>query len=247
VLRAEGPRTALTDDELQPFVDRLAKEFACARSVLDDKIPAYHEIPKDQLEQYLDWREFRRLRAADLPADYADPVWLRAFNEVRDQRSTAHAEWNKQHPKPPKSYIERMSELASSTEREFLRVSPLSFGAPPTDYGAIWARRHDELRSERDRTQQQLEDVQGEVRRLEQARDAIVKPDGRLWQGIAVLILFSVIGVIAPLWALSRTPTDFTPHLRLLFWGFSVVFGLLVAYFVTYAWRLTRKTGSARR
>jgi hypothetical protein len=36
-------------------------------------------------------------------------------------------------------------------------------------------------------------------------------------------------------------PTDFTPHLKLLFWAFALVFTLLVGYLLVYAWRLTRR------
>lgn len=246
-LRVEGWRTPLTDDVLQRFVDRLAEEFTQARAVLDDKIPAYHEIPNSEFRHYAEWREFRRQLGADLPPTHRNGVWERVFFEVSKRRSAAYAEWKKQHPDPPKSALENIHDLASSsqlTSVSNINLPPIS--PPPTDFTAIRARRHDELRSERDRTQQQVEDLQAEVRRLGQAREAIVKPDGLLWQGIVVLILFSAAGVIAPLWAMSRTPGDLTPHLRLLFWGFSGAFGLLVVYLVFHVWRLTRKNNNRR-
>jgi len=125
-----------------------------------------------------------------------------------------------------------------------IAVGPIS--GPPIDWQAIRQRRLDERRSERDRTQQQLEDIEAEVRRLEQDRRRIVTPDRVLWWGIGVLVVFSLVGMIAPLWAMSRTPTDFTPHLKLLSWAFAVIFGLLVGYFFIYAWWLTRRKNNAR-
>jgi hypothetical protein len=134
-----------------------------------------------------------------------------------------------------------MFEMSGNLERGLLKLGVPPISPPRTDFGSIWARRHDELRSGRDRTQQQLEDNEAEVRRLEQDRKRIVEPDSALWWGIGVLVLFSAVGVIAPLWAMTRTPTDFTPHLKLLFWSFAGTFGLLLIYFVIYASRLTRR------
>lgn len=238
-LRGVGSRTDLTDDQLQPLVDSLAEEFVQARTVLEEMVPAYRNVGKDELPQYMEWADFARSKHAALPESYTDGVWMRAFHEVTERRSQEHAEWKRQHPDPPKSDLDRMADMMSSAQRGWINL-PASI-SPPTDYHAIWARRHDELRSLRDRAGQQVEDIDAEVERLDRDRERIVKPDYMLWWAVAILALFSAVGVIAPLWAMSRTPQILTPHLKALFWAFAVVFGLLVAYFIIYAWRLTRR------
>lgn len=239
-LRAAGPSIDLTDDELQPFVHALAGEFINARTVLDGAIPARHEVPDDDLDQYADWDKFRRFHHADLPVDLTDDVWSRAFQELVERRSAEHEQWKIEHPDPPKTSLQRMAETFGLAEHPYFPVMPPNL-RPHTDYQAISARRSDERRSARDRTQQQFEDVEAEVRRLEQDRERIVKPDSMLWWGIAILILFSGAGVIAPLWAMSRTPESLTSHLQDLFWAFAVVFLVLLGYFVVYGWRLAHR------
>jgi hypothetical protein len=247
-LRVTGGYTPMSDEELQPFVDALVKEFATARSTLDATIPLFHEIPEPDKRTYTEWRLFYPALASKLPPDLDDQVWKRAFEDVCGARLEAHAEWKKAHPNPPKNELQRLAELHQSiigSTTPFL--SPLATKTP-ADYTAINARRRDDLRSERDRTHQHLEDLEGEVRRLEQARAAIVKPDKLLWQGFLILFVFSGVGVIAPLWAMSRTPRDLTPHLSWLFYGFAVMLTILIGYFAGHAWRLTRgRKRTARR
>lgn len=240
-LRAAGPRTTLIDDELRPFISSLADEFSRARTVLSEVIPAYHEVPRADLAQYVEWRKFQRLHHADLPADFTYGVWSRVFYEVSDRRSEEHARWKIDHPDPPKTAIQQMAEGFGQSQQSYMTGIGSISGPDRTDHQAIWARRYDERRSARDRAQQQFEDVEAEVRRLEQDRKRIVKPGAMLWWGIAILVLFGGVGVVAPLWAMSRTPQSLTPHLQDLFWAFVVVFVVLLVYFVVYGWRVSHR------
>ena len=242
-LLTQGPPTPLTVEQLRPFLDDVAGEFIEAKAMLETTIPAFHDVAQAELRIYSTWRLFYPAHASHLPLDLNPDVWKRVFLAVRDTRLDAWNQWKKARPDPPKNALRLAVDLASSMADQSLATSymlPPPITPPAADFTAINVRRRDERRSEQDRTQQQVEDLEGEVRRLEQARAAIVKPDGLLWQGFIILILFSLIGVIAPLWAMSRTPRDLTPHLSWLFWSFSAAFGLLVAYFAFHAWRLTR-------
>ncbi|MEU5439929.1 hypothetical protein [Streptomyces griseofuscus] len=82
--------------------------------------------------------------------------------------------------------------------------------------------RRDALKAQEERSQQQLEDLVGEVTRLRQAREAIVKPKG-LGLGLGILSFFTVVGVVVPLFIMSTAPKDLTSTMG------DTVFGLFMA------------------
>ena len=91
---------------------------------------------------------------------------------------------------------------------------------PPADWEAIEARRRDDHSANHERAEQQVEDLESEVRRLRQARDAIVRPQGLGW-GLIILGYFAVVGVVVPILLMSRGPQDLTPLMGwLVFAGF---------------------------
>jgi hypothetical protein len=65
-----------------------------------------------------------------------------------------------------------------------------------------------------------------------------VKPDRLLWQGMVILVLLSLLGVILPLGAISM---DLISAWRWLFWPFVAVFALLIYYFAHHALRLSTR------
>ncbi|MEU1596042.1 hypothetical protein ABZ468_25095 [Streptomyces sp. NPDC005708] len=69
--------------------------------------------------------------------------------------------------------------------------------------------RRDALKAQEERSQQQLEDLEGDVARLRQAREAIVRPKG-LALGLLILSFFTVVGVVVPLFIMSTAPRDLT-------------------------------------
>jgi hypothetical protein len=69
------------------------------------------------------------------------------------------------------------------------------------------ARRHDKLLANHARAKQQVEDYEAELGRLRMEHAKIVRPDARLWWGIAILITFTVLGVVLPLWVIATAHT----------------------------------------
>ena len=111
--------------------------------------------------------------------------------------------------------------------------------SPPTDYGAIRARRLDELLADHVRAQQQAEDLEGELLRLEQEHAEIVRPDARLWWGIGILIVFTILGVVIPLGVMTTGPHDLA-QVRWVFYPFIVSLLALIGYIAIYLAQLTR-------
>jgi hypothetical protein len=132
-------------------------------------------------EPYLGWEEFRR-DTPDLPETNWDLAWELVFDQIAEQRPRASA---------------RFSQYLSSPV-----LARVLIPRPPTDWGAIRARRRDELVASKERAAQQVEDLEGEVHRLRQARDALVRPQGLGW-GLAILGYFTVVGVVLPVLLMS--------------------------------------------
>jgi hypothetical protein len=184
-----------TIQELQPYATEIANEFVRARSTLGDHGPAI-----DKFNGLRAWDDFRRA-TSDLPEICWDRAWESVFDKIkierekqqqererreREERRCAREESAKSNPfaglaglaglgdfeelserlKQPPGYLERLN-LASI-------VTPTQ-----TDYGAIRARREDELRAADDRARQQVEDYEAELRRLQQDHAEIVRPDAR--------------------------------------------------------------------
>jgi preprotein translocase subunit SecE len=110
---------------------------------------------------------------------------------------------------------------------------------PFTDSGAIAARRHDELLANHARAKQQVEDYQAELGRLRMEHAEIVWPDARLWWGVAILIVFTVLGVVLLLWVMATGPHDLTA-LRWVLYPFIGSLVVLIGYIVVYLVQLTR-------
>src|SRR6266511_5611849 len=133
------------------------------------------------LESSWDWEEFRRV-TPDLPETNWDPAWEIVFDQIAEQR-------------PRASTGSSPDLLPPFLARALIR-------RPPTDWGAIGARRRDELVASKERATQQVEDLEGEVHRLRQARDALVRPQGLGW-GLVILGYFTVVGVVLPVLLMS--------------------------------------------
>jgi hypothetical protein len=121
-----------------------------------------------------------------------------------------------------------------------LRSIPL-LGAPgrAPQYVALDRQRRDNLRASVERAQQRAEDYDEEVARLQRARDAIVRPKGLGW-GLVVLGFFTIVGVIVPIWIMSRAPKRLTNHLgEVVFYLFLAGLLALLAYMSLLALRLS--------
>jgi hypothetical protein len=147
---------------------------------------------------------------------------------------------------PPKSAIERaiddmndLNKARARQQQQFALMTRSLVQPPPTDYGAIAARRSDELLANHARAQQQAEDLEAELRRIEREHAEIARPDARLWWGVVILIIFAVLGVVVPLGVMATGPHDLAP-VRWVFWPFILSLAALIGYIVVYLLQLTR-------
>jgi hypothetical protein len=109
----------------------------------------------------------------------------------------------------------------------------------PPEYVALDVQRRDALRDDLQRAQQQVEDIGTERAHLERRRAAIVRPKGLGW-GLVVLGFFTVVGILIPLWLMSRGPTRLTAHLgEVVFWLFFTGLVILLSYMAGLALRLS--------
>jgi hypothetical protein len=114
-----------------------------------------------------------------------------------------------------------------------------SFVSTAPEYVALDVQRRDALRADLEHAEQQVEDIEAEQARLQRRRNAIVRPKG-LGGGLIVLGFFTVVGVIIPLWLMSRGPTRLTAHLgEVIFWLFFAGLVLLLGYMTALALRLS--------
>jgi hypothetical protein len=113
------------------------------------------------------------------------------------------------------------------------------------DLESIRARRRDDLAASLEWSEQHLEDVEGEVRRFGQARNAIVRPQG-LGLGLGILGYFAVVGIVVPTWIMSRGPVALTPRMGArVFTGFLSGLVALLSYMALIALRLSRRAATA--
>ena len=113
-------------------------------------------------------------------------------------------------------------------------------GQPKTDFGAIEARRYDDLLAADERARQRAEDFEDELRRLQQAHAEIVRPNSRLWAAVVILVAFTIAGVGIPMWLMAYGPADLTQD-RWAFYPFAIGLVVLLAYIVWYLIDLTRR------
>lgn len=211
--------TWLDDETLAPLIAEVRDEFSRARQELPPRVSSLsgRHIPS--------WHEFRR----DTP-DLPDTPWPEAWEAVFDEE------------------IERLKAKAEEARRSQPPALFPSFDLgltmptfdPPAEPRTTSARRNDELVATHERAQQHLEDVQGEVDRLRQARAAIVRPDGRLWIAILILTYFAIVGIALPLWVMTTGPKAFTCLVQVVLWLFLVGLAALVVFMLLYLLQLFR-------
>ena len=91
-----------------------------------------------------------------------------------------------------------------------------------------------------ERAQQRVEDYEDELRRLQEEHAEIIRPDKRLWVGVAILTAFAGIGVAWPAYVMSTGPTDLA-SVREFIWPFYAVLAVLIIYVVMYLFNLSRR------
>jgi hypothetical protein len=210
-LRKVGGYTSLTDAESADTAMTILTEFDTADTTLRAMIPT-DEIGTDSPE----WEEFKHIHPL-LPATDWDDVWDIAYEDI---------------VRPPQP---SPTPLRLGTSAKFAYLAPRT----PPEYVALDAQRRDALQADVARAQQQVEDIEAELARLQLARDKIVRPKGLGW-GLVVLGFFTLVGVIVPIWLMSRGPTHLTAHLgEVVFWLFLAGLLALLGYMSALALRLS--------
>jgi hypothetical protein len=212
-LRDIGGYTPLTDKELTDVVKKIMDEFEVAQRTLRELLS---DNPVDG--NALEWEDFKRSNPS-LPATSWDEIWQIAFDNLLSQERIRHPT----HP------------LAAGFG---LAVPPIYIPERP-EYVALDIQRRDALRANIERATQQVEDIEDELARLQRARDALVRPKGLGW-GLVVLGFFTLVGVIVPIWLMSRGPKRLTAHLgEVVFWLFLAGLLALLGYMSVLALRLS--------
>lgn len=119
-------------------------------------------------------------------------------------------------------------------------TAPVRMPAPGIDDRETAARRYDDLRAGDSRAHQQVEDLEAELHRLEREHTEIVRPDGRLWWGVGILIGFTFLGVVLPVYVMATGPHGLAP-VRWVLYPFLLSLAALIGYIVVYLVQLTRK------
>jgi hypothetical protein len=214
-LRKIGDDTPLTDAELAEAVKTIADEFEVARRTLRPLVPA--DTTDDV---HPEWKDFKQSQQS-LPETKWDEVWDITYEDI---------------VRPPRP---RPRPASDSLWPSFDAASFVPALATPPEYVALRIQRRDALRADVARATQHLEDVEEECDRLQRARDAIVRPKGLGW-GLVVLAFFTLVGVIIPIWLMSRAPQRLTVHFgEVVFWLFFAGLLALLGYMTVLALRLS--------
>jgi hypothetical protein len=221
----------LGDDDLALVVNEASAEFAAARAYMSSNGIA------EQIEAAdYDWNVFRRA-VQDLPAQRWPLIWRDVFNEAAETQKAEAAERRRAEI----AALRRTNPLAASMMASF----PDSWRPPlmvpaRTDYESISARREDELVAADQRALQRVEDSDEELQRLRAAHAEIVRPDSRLWWGVAILVCFAIVGVGIPAWLMAFGPNNLS-SVRWVFYPFAAVLAALLFYIGIYLFKLTRQ------
>lgn len=211
-LREVGDYTPLSDEVLTVTTEEIVREFASARRILHERISSI-----DPEGDYPEWDSYRWSQPS-LPETRWDDVWEAAYEDIVRP------------PAPP---------TAHTRLGGFSLITPPSHIPLPAAFATHRMQRRNELQANSERAEQHAEDIEEELARLQRAQKAIVRPKGLGW-GLIVLGFFTVVGVIIPIWLMSRAPERLTAHLgEVVFWLFFAGLLALLGYMSVLALRLS--------
>jgi hypothetical protein len=211
--------------ELAPFVAEVAKEAELARETLTG-----HLHRSD-----LSWDQFRRNNPS-LPKIRWQQAWRYVYEGVVEKLAEAEAARIREAERsmtPAERLVSQIARPSISLRGNY------ELGPPQTDYRATEERRYDELLAAHAQAEQRVEDYEGELDRLQLEHAEIVRPDVRLWWGAVILIIFTILGVMLPLWVMSTGPRNLA-SVRWVLYPFIGSLAALIGYIVVYLVQLTR-------
>jgi hypothetical protein len=179
-LREVGRYSVLTDTEIEHYAAVVAEELARAEETCRALLSS------DAMPEPAGWEDFRRTHP-ELQIEIEE-AW-----EIKFAVLTLPPVRSRNPPGLGFSRFPSMPTRASLSDTLMLQRGL----------------RRDALKAQDERSQQQLEDLEGEVTRLRQARESIVRPKG-LALGLVILIFFTVVGVAVPLFIMRTAPKDLT-------------------------------------
>jgi hypothetical protein len=216
------------EEDLQPLAGQVAEEFRAAHDVLPGLVT----------HSDADWDDFYRSEPGLPPIEWPQ-AWEHVYESIVTKLAEAEAARRRAASRNrPFGSLPDYSLIAESpSQRRMMRALAQ---VSTTDLRATADHRRDELVASHERALQQVEDYEGELRRLRVAYAEIVQPDARLWWGIGIVMFFTLAGVALPLGVMSYGPKDLA-SVNWIFWPFAVGLALLIGYIVVYLLQLTRR------
>lgn len=146
-------------------------------------------LPSLVTQSGMDWDDFRRDNDG-LPPIRWPRIWEHVYDEIQMELIEAEEARRKAAPRSPFGFDPASLGMTSSSRamiRSLARVEA-------TDIRATAARRRDGLVAAHQVAQQQVQDYEAELRRLQEAHAEVVRPDARLWWGVGIVVVFAAVG-----------------------------------------------------
>lgn len=228
--RLSGRSALISDEQLLTHVEAVASELKRAEEHIGARVKANGRNPR-QLFRDQDWLGFRVDEMRDVAVD-RELVWQIVHdatyaNLIEEAMEQERAEYG------PNAKL-----LNLDTPGLMIPIAP-----PPFKEGhqrQIEAQERIDRRGEIERVRQQVRDLTDEEQRCINNYYAVERPRGLLYSGLAVLMYYSLVGLVLPLYYLSTEPEDFTPEIKSLLYWFLTGLGALFVYMTRAALRLGR-------
>lgn len=230
IRRISHASDAQTSDEvLSQHIGDVTRELNTAMTFILEKLEKIVEGKSSRdLGFEIDWEQFK-------------------VDHIAENRITRNYVWSWAYDRCYKYFIQ----VAKKREKHELgpHASLLSLGAPPVIdasqmrppwEGHLEEQARIDRRNEIARAKQHLEDLEAEELRHTSFYYHMAKPDKILYFGLAVLLYYTIVGLVMPIYHLSKGPETFTPAIEGLFFWFTSGLASFVIYMLATAIRLAR-------
>ncbi|WP_132429480.1 hypothetical protein [Pseudonocardia endophytica] len=221
VRRLSG-ETSLSDDELTEEIEAVHSEVQAASTFLRSALPSSQSLDPDEWSDVPSWNVYYS-ETTSLPAIRNDWAWEYVFNKIVDTRT-------------------RQAYERPSGPFGFTGVAPISLATfTPAWVSQRAAERVDALEADHEAAVAAREDIERKYLQLYGSFIATVRPDKPFAWGVGVLVYFTVVGVIYPIWVLRGGVEVITPEVANVYWWFLSGLTALLGYVVVLAVRLIRR------